>query len=144
MVDLKYELILPALVYSAEQGDSETIEDSLLDAQLRMHQLTPEQPIEEVAADRGAIIMPRRWPDCTISRRADVHPRTAAAARTELDRQPGGSTAAETHEGATTVALAQRAASPPPRATHCRRRDCDPRHQTTDLASEFPNTDGTN
>ena len=53
VVDLDNELILSAQVYAADRGDTDTIEDSLVDAQLHVEQVTPDQPIEEVAADKG-------------------------------------------------------------------------------------------
>jgi len=53
VVDLKSDLILAAEIRPADQGDAQTMTDSVMQAQVNLHQAGSDQPIEEVAADKG-------------------------------------------------------------------------------------------
>jgi transposase len=53
VVDLSSELIVAAEVYHADQSDSYTLLDSVMEAQGHLHEATGETPIAEVAADKG-------------------------------------------------------------------------------------------
>jgi transposase len=53
VVDLESELILSANIHTADHGDPDTIEDSLVQAQTNLDQLPDKPQIEEVAADKG-------------------------------------------------------------------------------------------
>jgi transposase len=53
VVDLKTDLVLAAQITPADQGDSHTMADSLMQAQINLAQAGSDQEIEEVAADKG-------------------------------------------------------------------------------------------
>lgn len=53
VVDLASELIVAAEVYHADQSDSYTLVDSVMEAQGHLREATGEMPIAEVAADKG-------------------------------------------------------------------------------------------
>jgi transposase len=53
VVDLKTDLVLAAKITSADHGDSQTMADSLMQAQMNLAQAGSDQEIEEVAADKG-------------------------------------------------------------------------------------------
>ena len=53
VVDLKTDLVLAAEIYKADQADTETLVDSVMQAQINLKQAGSEQQIEEVAADKG-------------------------------------------------------------------------------------------
>jgi len=53
VVDLSSELIVAAEVYHADQSDSYTLVDSVMEAQGHLREATGETPIAEVAADKG-------------------------------------------------------------------------------------------
>jgi transposase len=53
VVDLASELIVAAEVYHADQSDSYTLLDSVMEAQGHLREATGETPIAEVAADKG-------------------------------------------------------------------------------------------
>lgn len=53
VVDLASELIVAAEVYHADQSDSYTLLDSVMEAQGHLREATGEMPITEVAADKG-------------------------------------------------------------------------------------------
>jgi hypothetical protein len=53
VVDLDSDLVLAAEVYHADQGDSQTLVDSVIDAQTHLTEAGLEPTIEEVAADKG-------------------------------------------------------------------------------------------
>jgi transposase len=53
VVDLKSDLILAAEIRPADQGDAQTMTDSVMQAQVNLHEAGSEQQIEEVAADKG-------------------------------------------------------------------------------------------
>jgi transposase len=53
VVDLKTDLVLAAEIYQADQADTETLVDSVLEAQVNLQEAGSETQIEEVAADKG-------------------------------------------------------------------------------------------
>ena len=53
VVDLKSDLVLAAEVTPADHGDSQTMVDSVMQAQVNLDQAGSQQQIEEVAADKG-------------------------------------------------------------------------------------------
>jgi transposase len=53
VVDLKSDLVLAAEVVPADRGDSQTMTDSVMQAQMNLQQAGSHQQIEEVAADKG-------------------------------------------------------------------------------------------
>ena len=53
VVDLKTDLVLAAEITPADQGDTQTMTDSVLQAQLNLQEAGSAQQIEEVAADKG-------------------------------------------------------------------------------------------
>jgi transposase len=53
VVDLKSDLVLAAEITPANQGDSQTMTDSVLQAELNLQEAGSRQGIEEVAADKG-------------------------------------------------------------------------------------------
>ena len=53
VVDLESDLILAAEIRPADQGDAQTMTDSVMQAQVNLEQAGSEQSIEEVAADKG-------------------------------------------------------------------------------------------
>jgi transposase len=53
VVDLKTDLVLAAEVLPADKGDTQTIVDTLMQAQANLSKAGSEQEIEEVAADKG-------------------------------------------------------------------------------------------
>ena len=53
VVDLKSDLVLAAEIHKADQADTETLVDSVMQAQINLKQAGSEQQIEEVAADKG-------------------------------------------------------------------------------------------
>lgn len=53
VVDLKSDLVLAAEIVPADQGDTQTVTDSVVQAQVNLQQAGSEQQIEEVAADKG-------------------------------------------------------------------------------------------
>jgi transposase len=53
VVDLKSDLVLAAEVTPADHGDSQTMVDSVMQAQVNLNQAGSQQRIEEVAADKG-------------------------------------------------------------------------------------------
>ena len=52
-VDLETEMVVAAQIYQADQGDSETLADTLIAAQENLADAGSEQNIEEVVADKG-------------------------------------------------------------------------------------------
>jgi len=53
VVDLKSDLVLAAEITPADQGDTQTMTDSVLQAQVNLQEAGSTQEIEEVAADKG-------------------------------------------------------------------------------------------
>jgi transposase len=53
VVDLQSDLILSAEVYQADQADTATLVDSVMEAQVNLEQAGAQTTIEEVAADKG-------------------------------------------------------------------------------------------
>lgn len=53
VVDLKSDLVLAAKITPADQGDTQSMTDSLMQAQINLTQAGSDQEIEEVAADKG-------------------------------------------------------------------------------------------
>jgi transposase len=53
VVDLKSDLVLAAEVLSADHGDTQTMVDSVIQAQVNLAKAGSEQQIEEAAADKG-------------------------------------------------------------------------------------------
>ena len=53
VVDLESDLVLAAEVYPADHGDTDTLADSLLQAQVNLNEAQSEVQIEEAAADKG-------------------------------------------------------------------------------------------
>jgi transposase len=53
VLDLETEAILAAEIYHADQADTQTLEDSLHQAQANQQEAGCEQPIEEAVADKG-------------------------------------------------------------------------------------------
>jgi transposase len=53
VVDLESEMLLAAEVYQADHGDTQTLVDSVLEAQTNLAEAGSEVRIEEVAADKG-------------------------------------------------------------------------------------------
>jgi transposase len=53
VVDLKSDLVLAAEITPADQGDTQTMTDSVLQAQLNLQEAGSKQKIEEVTADKG-------------------------------------------------------------------------------------------
>ncbi len=53
MVDLETELVLTAEVYTADTGDTDTLVDSVMEAQTHLSEAGVEAQIEEVVADKG-------------------------------------------------------------------------------------------
>jgi transposase len=53
VVDLKTDLVLAAEIVPADHGDTQSMADSVLQAQINLAQAGSEQEIEEVAADKG-------------------------------------------------------------------------------------------
>jgi transposase len=53
VVDLESDLVLAAEVYPADRGDTDTLADSLLQAQVNLNEAQSEVQIEEAAADKG-------------------------------------------------------------------------------------------
>jgi len=53
VVDLKTDLVLSATIYPADQGDSETLADSVVQAQINVIQAESPANIEEAVADKG-------------------------------------------------------------------------------------------
>lgn len=53
VVDLETDLILAAEIYPADCGDTETLADSVMQAQTNLNEAQLEAEIEEVAADKG-------------------------------------------------------------------------------------------
>ena len=53
VVDLKSDVILAAEIYQADQADTQTLVDSLMEAQLNVQQAGVEAEIQEIVADKG-------------------------------------------------------------------------------------------
>jgi IS5 family transposase len=53
VVDLKSDIVLAAEIYQADQADTETLVDSVLQAQVNLQEAGSETQIEETAADKG-------------------------------------------------------------------------------------------
>jgi len=53
VVDLKSDLVLAAEIYSADRGDTRTLTDSVMTAQIHLKEAGSDATIEEVAADKG-------------------------------------------------------------------------------------------
>lgn len=53
VVDLKSDLVLAAEIYQADQADTETLVDSVMQAQVNLQEAGSETQIEEAAADKG-------------------------------------------------------------------------------------------
>ena len=53
VVDLKSELVVAAEVYPGDQADTDTLADSLLQAQVNLNEAKSKVQIEEAAADKG-------------------------------------------------------------------------------------------
>jgi IS5 family transposase len=53
VVDLKTDLVLAAEIYKADQADTETLVDSVMEAQVNLQAAGSETQIKEVAADKG-------------------------------------------------------------------------------------------
>ena len=53
VVDLKTDLVLAAEIYRADQADTETLVDSVMEAQVNLQEAGSDTQIEEVAADKG-------------------------------------------------------------------------------------------
>jgi len=53
VVDLESELVVAAEVYAGNQSDTDTIADSLLEAQVNLNEANSDVQIEEAAADKG-------------------------------------------------------------------------------------------
>jgi transposase len=53
VVDLASDLVLAAEIYKADQADTRTLVDSVIEAQIHVHEACGSMPIEEVVADKG-------------------------------------------------------------------------------------------
>jgi transposase len=53
VVDLQSDLVLAAEIYPADQADTDTLADSVIQAQINLDEAQTETQIEEVAADKG-------------------------------------------------------------------------------------------
>lgn len=53
VVDLKSDLVLAAEIHKADQADTDTLVDSVMQAQINLKQAGSEKQIKEVAADKG-------------------------------------------------------------------------------------------
>jgi hypothetical protein len=53
VVDLKSEVVLAAEIYAADQGDAETLADSVLAAQVNLDAVASKAEIQQVVADKG-------------------------------------------------------------------------------------------
>ena len=53
VVDLKSDVILAAEIYQADQADTQTLVDSVMEAQLNVQQAGVEAEIQEIVADKG-------------------------------------------------------------------------------------------
>ena len=53
VVDLESDLVLAAEIYPANQGDTQTLTDSVMTAQVHLHEAGMPATIEEVVADKG-------------------------------------------------------------------------------------------
>jgi transposase len=53
VVDLESDLVLAAEIYQANQADTQTLVDSVMGAQIHVHEACGAMPIEEVVADKG-------------------------------------------------------------------------------------------
>jgi transposase len=53
VVDLESDLVLAAEIYKANEADTRTLVDSVMEAQIHVHEACGAMPIEEVVADRG-------------------------------------------------------------------------------------------
>jgi transposase len=53
VVDLKSDLVLGAAIYQADQADTQTLVDSVMEASINLSEAGCSTPIEEVAADKG-------------------------------------------------------------------------------------------
>jgi transposase len=53
VVDLTSDLVLAAVIYEANQGDTRTLVDSVVEAQTHVEAASGTRPIEEVVADKG-------------------------------------------------------------------------------------------
>ena len=89
VVDLKSDIVLAAEIRKADEADTETLVDSVMEAQNNLNQAGSQTEIEEVAADKGyhaashAGIIRSRGIE-------DLHSRAASQAPSPLDRQAGG------------------------------------------------------
>ena len=79
---------LAAEIHPADHATRETLVDSVIEASLNLKAAGSEQEIEEVAADKGyhAAGTIELADELEL---ADLHSRTAAAARSNVDRQAG-------------------------------------------------------
>jgi transposase len=53
VVELESDLVLAAEIYKANQADTQTLVDSVMQAQIHVHEACGAMPIEEVVADKG-------------------------------------------------------------------------------------------
>ena len=53
VVDLETDLVLAGEIYQADQADTETLVDSVVQAQTNLNEIRAEKDIVEVAADKG-------------------------------------------------------------------------------------------
>jgi len=53
VVDLESQMVLAAEIYQADQGDTQTLVDSVMEAQVNLAEAGSDVQIEEVAADKG-------------------------------------------------------------------------------------------
>ena len=85
VVDLETELILAAEIYPANQHDTATLEDSVIQAEVHQQEAGSEREIAEVVADKGYHAN-ETITDLGESVVSHVHSRTAAPAWLHVDR----------------------------------------------------------
>ena len=88
VVDLESDLVLAAEIYAADRGDTETMVDSVLEAEINLSAAGSEAEIDEAAADKGyhaAATM-----ELADFLAADVHPRAEGARMIAVDGQARG------------------------------------------------------
>jgi transposase len=106
VVDLQSEIVLAAEIYQADQGDTQTLVDSVLEAQVNLAEAGSEVRIEEVVADKGYhadaaleladalalrtyIPEPRRKDDRVWTDKPDAYRRAVVNNRRRMARAPG-------------------------------------------------------
>ena len=89
MVDLETEVVLAAPIYHADEGDADTMVDSVMEAQTNLSEAGIDVEIEEAAADKGYHATDTlELADC--AEHPHVHPRAEAEREAELAGRAGG------------------------------------------------------